>query len=104
MGGTTPSRSDRRLITASAAPAPAIMWPVTPLVDVTGGGASPKTLRIASASVASLSGVDVPCAFTCPMSALESSPASSSASCMHAAAPAPPGTGAVMWCASALRP
>ena len=33
-----------------------------------------------------------------------SSPASSSASCMHAAAPAPPGDGAVMWYASALRP
>ena len=43
------------------------MWPVTPLVDVTGGGASPNTLRMASASVASLSGVDVPCALTCPM-------------------------------------
>ena len=28
---------------------------------------SPNTLRIASASAASLSGVDVPCAFTCPI-------------------------------------
>ena len=83
-------------MTASAAPAPAIMCPVTPLVEVTGGAASPNTLRIASASVASLSGVDVPCALTCPMAAA-SSPASSSASCMHAAAPAPPGDGAVMW-------
>ena len=44
------------------------MWPVTPLVDVTGGGASPNTLRMASASAASFSGVDVPCAFTWPMS------------------------------------
>ena len=42
-------------------------WPVTPLVDVTGGRGSPNTLRIASASAASLSGVDVPCAFTCPI-------------------------------------
>ena len=41
---------------------------MTPLVDVTGGGVSPKTLRIASASAASLSGVDVPCALTCAMS------------------------------------
>ena len=30
--------------------------------------------------------------------------ASSSASCMHAAAPSPPGEGAVMWWASSLRP
>ena len=35
---------------------------------VTGGATSPKTLRIASASAASLSGVDVPCALMCPMS------------------------------------
>ena len=76
---------------------------MTPLVDVTGGGVSPNTLRIASASAASFSGVDVPCAFTCPMAAGER-PASSSASCMHAAAPSPPGDGAVMWYASALRP
>ena len=34
--------------------------PVTPLVDVTGGPGSPKTLLIARASARSLSGVDVP--------------------------------------------
>ena len=71
------------------------MWPVTPLVDVTGGAWSPNTLCSASASDASLSGVDVPWAFTCP-TAEASMPASSSASCMHTAAPAPPGDGAVM--------
>ena len=60
----TPSRIASRHATASVAPAAPTRWPVTPLVDVTGGAASPNTLRIASASAASLSGVDVPCAFT----------------------------------------
>jgi 3-oxoacyl-[acyl-carrier-protein] synthase II len=91
------------------APAPggvgaaAMRWPVTPLVDVTGGACSPKTLAMASASPASLSGVEVPWALMCTTWAA-SMRASSSASCMHAAAPTPPGAGAVMWCASALRP
>ena len=71
-------------------------WPVTPLVEVTGGGASPNTLMIASASDASLSGVEVPWALTWPM-ADGARPASSRASCMQAVAPAPPGDGAVMW-------
>src|SRR5262249_37576166 len=61
-GGTASSRIASRQATASAAPAAPIMCPVTPFVDVTGGADSPNTLRIASASAASLSGVDVPCA------------------------------------------
>ena len=74
---------------------------MTPLVDVTGGPGSPNTLRQASASAASLSGVDVPWALTWRMSA-GVSPASSRARCMQAIAPVPPGAGAVMWWASAL--
>ena len=66
-------------------------------------GSVAEHLAMASASAASLSGVDVPCALTCAMSA-GTRPASSSASCMHAAAPPPPGDGAVMWYASELRP
>ena len=37
---------------------------VPTLLAVTGGAEPPNTLRIASASAASLSGVDVPCALT----------------------------------------
>ncbi len=81
---------------ASTAPAAPIMWPSTPLVEVMGGGVSPKTLRTASASAASFSGVEVPWAFTWPM-ALGARPASARACSMQAAAPAPPGDGAVMW-------
>ena len=77
--------------------------PVTPLVAVTGGLVSPKTLRIAADSAASLSSVEVPWAFTCPITSAAMS-ASASASCMHAAAPAPPSDGAVMWKASELTP
>jgi len=69
---------------------------VTPLVEVTGGGEPSKTLLIASASEASLSGVDVPWALTWAM-ADGVRPASSRASCMQAVAPDPPGEGAVMW-------
>src|SRR5262249_51786744 len=45
VGGAIPSRIDSSDATASAAPAPAIMWPSVPLLDVTGGGSSPNTLR-----------------------------------------------------------
>ena len=67
VGGTDASRIASRHATASVAPAAPTRCPVTPLVDVTGGADSPNTLRIASASAASLSGVEVPCAFTCPI-------------------------------------
>ena len=76
-------------------------WPVTPLMDVTGGPGEPNTLSMASASAASLSGVDVPWALMWTMSAA-ATPASASASSMQATAPAPPGDGAVMWWASAV--
>ena len=56
----------------------------------------PKTLTMASASALSFNGVDVPWALICPMSA-GPIPASSMASVMQAAAPEPPGIGAVMW-------
>ena len=56
VGGTEPFRIASRHATASVAPAAPIRWPVTPLVDVTGGGDSPNTLRIASASAASFNG------------------------------------------------
>ena len=96
VGGANPSLRERTEATASTAPAAAMRWPVTPLVDVTGGGEPSKTLMIASASEASLSGVEVPWAFTWPI-AEGVSPASSRASCMQAVAPDPPGDGAVMW-------
>ena len=61
-GGTVPRVAQVSPITASTAPAAPTRWPVTPLVEVTGGPFAPKTLAIASASAASFSGVDVPCA------------------------------------------
>ncbi len=96
VGGASPSRSASIEATASTAPAAAMRWPVTPLVDVTGGGEPLKTLMMASASEASLSGVEVPWALMWAM-ADGARPASSRASCMQAVAPLPPGDGAVMW-------
>ena len=46
--------------TASSAPAAPSAWPVMPLIEVTGGPGAPNTLAMASASAASLSGVEVP--------------------------------------------
>ena len=87
--------------TASMAPAAARPWPVTPLVEVTSGPGSPKTLVMARASARSLSGVEVPWALMWPTSA-GVIPASARASSMQATAPAPSGAGAVMWWASAV--
>ena len=89
--------------TASTAPAAPMRWPVTPLVEVTGTAPAPNTLVMAAASAASLSGVEVPWAFTWPTSP-GVSPASASAASMHATAPAPLSAGAVMWWASQVRP
>ena len=83
---------------APAAPNPC---PVTPLVEVTSGPGSPKTLLMARDSARSLSGVEVPWALMCPTSP-GLIPASASASSMQATAPAPSGEGAVMWWASAV--
>ena len=49
-----------------SAPAPAIAWPSAPLTELRAprSSAAPSTRRIAAASTASLSGVDVPCACT----------------------------------------
>ena len=76
---------------------------MTPLIEVTGNARPSKTFLMASDSAASFSGVEVPWALTCPI-ASGVRPASVSAACMQATAPAPPGAGAVMWWASALRP
>ena len=90
--------------TASAAPAPPIMWPSTPLVEVTGGASSPNTLRIASrlGGVVELGRravrVDV-----ADVGRRRARRRRARAACTRAA-PAPPGDGAVMWYASALRP
>jgi hypothetical protein len=103
VGGTVPSAAARSAATASTAPVAPIMCPVTPLPDVTGTAWGPNTLAMAAASAASLSGVDVPWALTCPMSPA-SSPASASAISMQAVAPAPSSSGAVMWLASQVMP
>ena len=90
--------------TASAAPAAPIMWPVTPFVEVTGGSVVAEHLadRLRLRRVVQRRGravrVDV------ADRPRRRGPASSSASCMQTAAPAPPGDGAVMWYASPLRP
>jgi hypothetical protein len=60
---------------------------------------SPSTVLIATVSLASFNGVEVPCAFTY-WTASGSSSASSSAHVMASAAPDPFGSGAVMWWAS----
>jgi hypothetical protein len=78
-------------------------WPVTPFVDVTGTAPGPNTLAIASASAASLCGVDVPWALTCPI-APAAMPASANAISIAATAPEPSSMGAVMWWASQVRP
>ena len=77
---------------ASMAPAAPSEWPVTPLIEVTGGPGRPKSLAIASASAASLSGVEVPWALTWRMS-LGSRPASARAISMHDSAPRRRGRG-----------
>ena len=58
----------RVVATASMAPAPPRAWPVTPLIEVTGGPGEPKTFSMAWASARSLSGVEVPWALMWPMS------------------------------------
>ena len=87
--------------TASMAPQAPSPCPVIPLVEVTGGEAAPNTLAMASDSAWSLSGVEVPWALMWPIWS-GVTPASSMASVMQAAAPEPPGMGAVMWWASAV--
>ena len=46
------------------APLAASVWPKKRFKEATGGTRSPKSRRIARASIASLSGVPVPCALT----------------------------------------
>ena len=64
VGGISLCFIDNTTAIASIAPAAPSAWPVTPLVEVTMGRRSPNTSAMAAASAASLSGVDVPCAFT----------------------------------------
>ena len=67
--GSARAASTSTTAAASSAPAAPSAWPVTPLVDVTGGPGRAEHLAIASASAASLSGVDVPWALMWTMSA-----------------------------------
>ena len=88
---------------ASRAPAAPSRWPVIDLVPDTGMPAatsSPNARTIALASATSPTGVEVACALMWEMSPSER-PADSTASFMARDAPAPFGSGAVMWCASA---
>ncbi len=103
VGGTVPWLAESTAETASTAPAAPMRWPVTPLPEVTGSAPSPNTLASAAASAASLSGVEVPCALTWPMSPA-ARPASASAISMQARAPEPSSAGAVMWPASQVSP
>jgi len=64
VGGSIWSRSASRQITASIAPAAESVWPSIDLVDEIGGHTSPNSWCIASASIRSFSGVEVPCALT----------------------------------------
>ena len=55
-----PWRMANKQITDSILPDALVVWPVRDLVDDTGGTFSPKTLRKATLSLASLLGVPVP--------------------------------------------
>ncbi len=66
-----------------------------------GGPGVPKTLAMAWDSERSFRGVDVPWALMWPIWS-GVTPASAMAISMQAAAPLPPGAGAVMWWASAV--
>ena len=54
VGGAICSRSAEIVTTSSSPPLAPSAWPCTGFVDETGGGASPKTARIAWDSVMSL--------------------------------------------------
>ena len=88
--------------TASMAPAAARPWPVTPLVEVTGGPGvaedlvdGPRLGQVVERGGRAV-GVDV-----ADVGRLQL-PASNRASSMQDTAPAPSGAGAVMWWASAV--
>ena len=98
VGGTASRATDRAHTMASTAPAAPSMWPVVPLMDVTGSSAGASApMRFASAfdSVASLAGVPVPWAFRCPRSA-GVKPPSARAAAMAAVIAVASGSGAVM--------
>src|SRR3954452_20207785 len=105
VAGTSRLASDSTVTTASNAPAAPSRWPVHDFVAVTQtcDTASPSAVRNADASATSPSGVDVACALTCAMSD-GLSPASRIARDNARAAPAPVGSGAATWYASALMP
>src|SRR4051795_6710012 len=105
VAGTSRLASDNTVTTASSAPAAPSRWPVHDFVAVTHtcDAESPNAVRRADASATSPSGVDVACALTCAMSD-GLSPASRMARDNARAAPAPVGSGAATWYASALMP
>src|SRR5207237_436976 len=103
VGGTNPSARTWRQRMASKAPAAPSVWPIAPLMELTGTLRGPKTRVIATASIASLKGVPVPCAETKPTRAGATS-ASASAASIARAAPRPSRSGAVMCVASAAAP
>ena len=99
VGGTQSCSPERAVTMAAMAPAAPSVWPVVPFTDVTGTrtpASSPQSASSAFDSVASLAGVPVPCAFTCPRSS-GLKPPSSSAWRMARVTPSPDGSGAVMW-------
>jgi hypothetical protein len=65
VGGTQPSSIALAQAIVSTTPAAPSMCPVADLVELTARRSawSPNTSRMAFASLGSLSGVDVPCAF-----------------------------------------
>jgi hypothetical protein len=106
VGGTTPRSIASAHTAPSTAPAAPSMWPVIDFVEEIAmrcAISSPSTVLIATVSLASFNGVEVPCAFTY-WTAPGSSTASSRAHRMASAAPEPFGSGAVMWCASSDMP
>src|SRR5207237_450763 len=62
VGGTNPSARTWRQRMASKAPAAPSVWPIAPLMELTGTLRGPKARVIAIASIAAWEGVPVPCA------------------------------------------
>src|SRR5262249_46937841 len=94
VGGISSFRSESTVATASSEPAAAIVWPIIDFVELTRTRPSPKTARIARASIRSFCWVAVPCALTSP-TADGVTPPCASASRIAPAIPSPPGCGAV---------
>ena len=109
MPGTHCSATDLTVANASKAPAAPIMWPVIDLVALIArerrsrAARAPKTVRIASASRLSPSGVDVPCGLMRSTSSA-GTPRRSSAICIARGDPTPASIGWIMSQPSAAEP